>query len=218
LALDLSPPFLRSAAKSGSVGRWKNSYISFFLVGGSMKESKTRRTSMVATAMLLSLATGCSDDRIAQVATQAADRQAEQNNTMAKLQQDVAAGTQKLVTADAEARHEIIAVHHDLQAERGRLDASWNSLEDDRKQLAGERRTESILAPAVELFGGLLLVATLLGFCWYVLVRLRSETATDAELNELLVHELATGTLCASHGSQPPAQITHADDRSLGTS
>jgi DNA gyrase/topoisomerase IV subunit A len=183
-----------------------------------MKEITTRSTLIVTTTLLLSLATGCSDDRVAQVATQAADRQAEQNNTMAKLQQDVATGTQKLVTADAEARHEIVAVHHDLQAERGRLDANWNLLEDDRKQLAGQRRTESILVPAIELFGGLLLVATLLGFCWYVLVRLRSETVTDGELNELLVHELATGTLFASYGNQLPAQITHSDDRSLGKS
>ena len=183
-----------------------------------MKELKTLRTSMVSMTLLLSLATGCSDDRVAQVATQAADRQAEQNNTMAKLQQDVATGAQKLVAADADARHEIVAVHHDLQAERGRLDAGWNLLEDDRKQLASERRTESILVPAIELLGGFLLVATLLGFCWYVLVRQRSETVTDADLNELLVQELAAGTLFASHGSQPPTLITHTDDGSLGQS
>lgn len=178
-----------------------------------MKEINNYRISMIVAAMLITFATGCSDDRVAQVATQAADRQAEQNDTMAKLQQDVTGGTKQLVEADANARHEIVAVHHDLQAERTRLDTNWTALEDERKQFAGERRTESLWVPVVQLLGTLFLVVTLLGFSWYALVRLRTDTATDAELSELLVHELAAGQLLSLPGKESPAQITHDGNR-----
>jgi hypothetical protein len=178
-----------------------------------MKVINTYRISMFAEAMLITFAIGCSDDRVAQVATQAADRQAEQNDTMAKLQQDVAGGSKQLVEADANARHEIVAVHHDLQAERTRLDTGWTALEDERKQLAGARRTESLWVPVVQSLGGLFLVIALLGFSWYALVKLRTDTATDAELSELLVHELAAGTPFNFPGKESPAQITYDGNR-----
>lgn len=174
-----------------------------------MKEINALRTLMVTTAILLSVAAGCSDDRVADVATRAADRQAEQNDTMAKLQQQVADGTQKLVEADANARHDIVAVHHDLQAERGRLDTGWTALQDERKQLNEERRTESISVPAVQMLGGVVLLTVLLGFCWYVLIRLRSETTSDAELSELLVQELTASDPLRLTSQASPAAIAH---------
>ena len=170
---------------------------------------KEIRITMIAATMFVSLASGCSDDRVVQVATQAADRQAEQNDTMAKLQQEVAGGTQKLVAADADARHEIVAVHHDLEAERSRLDTGWSTLEEERKQIAHERRTESVLLPAVQLLGGLSLVVVLLGFCWYALVKLRADPTTDAELNELLIHELAANESFSLVAPESPVQIAH---------
>ena len=49
---------------------------------------------------------GCSDsERIAEVATEAAEQQAKQNVEMAQLNREVAAGTKRLVVADAEARN-----------------------------------------------------------------------------------------------------------------
>jgi hypothetical protein len=169
--------------------------------------------SIVATAMSLILATGCSDDRVVQVATRAADRQAEQNDTMARLQDDVAGGTQRLVEADASARHEIVGVHRDLLAERSRLDTGWNALEEERKQIAHDRRTESILVPAIQLLGGLVLVVALLGFSWYALVKVRTGIVTDSELSELLVYELVADESRAFVSQESPAQITHEGDR-----
>ena len=67
---------------------------------------------------------------------------------MAELNKEVAGGTHRLVEADAQARKEIVGVHRDLQAERTRLDTGWNALEQERQQIAGQRRTESMLAPA----------------------------------------------------------------------
>jgi hypothetical protein len=141
---------------------------------------------------MLILMGGC-DDRATQIAREAANRQAQQNTSMAELNQQVAGGTRRLVEADAKARQDFVGVHRDLGAERLRLDAGWNSLENERQQIAGQRRTESMLVPLTELVGGLAVVVTLLGYCWYALVAARRNKGTDAELNEFLVCELLPG-------------------------
>ena len=128
-------------------------------------------------AILIALTNGC-DDRVTQVAREAADRQAQQNTAMANI-----------VEADAKARQEIVGVHRDLQAERTRLDTGWTALESDRKEIAGERRTESALALMTTIAGSILLTAVLLGFCWFVLIGARQDGAS-VELTELVVREL----------------------------
>jgi hypothetical protein len=138
--------------------------------------------------VLVILITGC-EDRATQIAREAASRQAQQNSAMADLNKEVAGGTHKLVEADAQARTEILGVHRDLQAERTRLDTSWYALERERKGIATQQRTESILAPAIQAGGLTAVVAVLLGFCWYALASCRKCDNTDRELNELLVGE-----------------------------
>ncbi|MEX0611928.1 MAG: hypothetical protein WD738_06905 [Pirellulales bacterium] len=136
----------------------------------------------------LILISGC-DDRATRISLEAAERQAQQNAAMAKLNQEVASGARRLVDADAQARQEIVRVHRDLQAERTRLDTGWNVLEQERRQIAAQRRTESMLVPLTKLVGGLLLVVVLLGFCWYAIAAAQRSEATD-QLNELLVCEI----------------------------
>src|SRR4051812_34754372 len=131
----------------------------------------------------LILISGC-DARVAQLAREAADRQAQQNTEMAQLNKEVASGSHQLVEADAKARQEIIGVHHDLQAERARLDTSLSELESERREIAGQRRTESMLVSLSSAIGGVSLVVALLGFSWYALVAARSNDGTDAQLNE----------------------------------
>jgi hypothetical protein len=109
---------------------------------------------------------------------------------MAELNNQVAGGTRRLVEADAQARKEIVGVHRDLQAERSRLDTGWNALEQERREIAGQRRTESLLAPVVQTVGLVALIVVLLGFCWYALVAARRSSDSDAELNELLICEV----------------------------
>ena len=134
------------------------------------------------------LISGC-DERATQIAREAADRQAQQNTAMADLHKEVATGTHRLVAADAQARKEIVGVHHDLQAERSRLDTGWNALEQERKGIATQRRTESILVPLIQAGGLVAMIVVLLGFCWHALVFCRNSDDTDARLNELLVRE-----------------------------
>ena len=59
--------------------------------------------------MLFVVTNGC--DNSTQIAREAADRQAEQNRQMAQLNKEVAAGTHRLVEADAKTRQELIGVH-----------------------------------------------------------------------------------------------------------
>jgi hypothetical protein len=135
------------------------------------------------------LTSGC-DDAATRVAREAADRQAQQNTAMAQLQQEVAGGTHRLVEADAQARKEVIGVHRDLQAERTRLDTGWTALEQERQRIASRRRTESMVAPAIQWLGGILLAVVLLGFCWRALVTSSRSEATDGQLTKLLVSEI----------------------------
>jgi hypothetical protein len=138
---------------------------------------------------LVILTSGC-DDRATQIAREAANRQARQNTAMADLNKEVAGGAHQLVEADAQARKEIVGVHHELQAERTRLDTGWNSLEQERRQIASQRRTESMLVPVIQAGGLVALAIALLGFCWYAIASCRSSDHSDAQLNELLVREL----------------------------
>jgi hypothetical protein len=143
----------------------------------------------ISRIILLMLISGC-DDRVTQIAREAANRQAQQNTAMADLNKEVAGGTHHLVEADAQTRKEIVGVHHELQAERTRLDTGWNSLEQERRQIAGERRTESMLAPTIQAGGILALALVLLGFCWYAIGASRRSEGSVVELNELLVREI----------------------------
>ena len=138
-----------------------------------VSKTQSQDVDPVRSSLPLAVTHGC-DDRATQIAREAADRQAQQNTAMAELNKEVASGTHQLVEADAQARKEIVGVHHDLQAERTRLDSGWNELEGERRQIAGQRRTESMLVPVTTLVGGGLLVVVLLGFCWYALVAVRT--------------------------------------------
>jgi hypothetical protein len=138
---------------------------------------------------LSTVISGC-DEEATRVARQAADRQAQQNTVMAELNKEVAGGMHQLVEADAKARHEIVAVHRDLQNERRRLDSNWSALEQERRQNAERRRTASLLVPAVHYAGLVVLVVALLGFCWYTVANARNSNDTDAALSELLIADM----------------------------
>lgn len=162
----------------------------------------------------LLLIQGCSDQS-ARVALEAADRQAQQNTAMAELNKEVASGTHKLVEADAQARKEIVTVHHDLQQERSRLDAGWTELNGERQQIAGDRRTESLFVSVATLAGSVLLVVLLFGFCRHILSAAQQEGASTAELQELLVNEVLSDSVSPPlpHGlaSKPQSHLPEAN-------
>jgi hypothetical protein len=146
-------------------------------------------TTLILGTAILSALNGC-DDRVTQVAREAASRQAQQNTEMAKLHQEVATGARELVAADAKARDDMLGVHHDLQSERAQLDSGWNALEIERRQTASERRTESILVSLFPVIGGTAVVILLLGFCWYAVGAAHTSEDSDFRLEEYLVCEI----------------------------
>lgn len=149
---------------------------------------KHRSAAMYAIVALV-WTTGC-DERVVEVAREAADRQAAQNEQMGELQKEMAHGTRSLVEADAAARKEIVGVHQDLQAERRQLGSSWNDLEVQRQQVARQRRIESVLAPLLTAVAGVVLVVVLLSFLGQLLASTKTTESIDAELQNLLVDEL----------------------------
>lgn len=143
---------------------------------------------IVGTGLVIAIS-GC-DERVADVAREGADRQAQQNAMTADLHGEVAQGTRALVTSDAEARDQIVSVHHELQAERARLDEAWSALERERQRLTERRHTESLLVASAHVAGMAILVVLLLLFSWYALFAARHDNVPESALNEYLLATL----------------------------
>lgn len=140
---------------------------------------------------------GC-DERVVEIAREAADRQAQQNQVMARLQQQVAEGSQGLVEADAAARRDYVTVQHDLHAERQSLDKARADLDAERQALASDRHTESLLTALIPMASGAAMLVALLLFLRQVLQQ--SADGVEGELTNLLLIELvgppADGSSC----------------------
>ena len=156
----------------------------------------TMKTSYTLLALITAvLAIGCDEDkRLVEFAKEADQRQAEQNHEIAHQNHEIASATKQLVEADAKARQELVAMEHDLQAERATIGQQRDQLEIERRELASARQRESLLSEV--LAGGMTLLACLLPLllCWYLLHGLRSQNQDEA-LGELLVMELAGDTM-----------------------
>ena len=136
---------------------------------------------------------GCADERVANVAREAADRQAEQNRQIAHQSHQVAETTKQLVAADAQARRELIALQKDLQARQAAIAQQQDCLEAERRQMAAQRQLESILGPAIESLGLVLVAALVLAFCCLLAHGLRKQGSdSDPTISELLVADLVS--------------------------
>lgn len=137
--------------------------------------------------------TGCDDDaRVAKMACEQAARQAAQSQQMAQMQQEVAQGSRALVEADAKARNECTALQRDLRADQAEVGHQRDVLETERRQIAAERRWESILGPAIT--GAAILLACLLPLllCFAVIRSLRTPEHAEEAFSSLLVQELVS--------------------------
>ena len=119
-------------------------------------------------------------------------RQAEQNQEMAQLNREVAAGTQRLVEADSRARQEVIAAQKDLAQQQASLAERHDALETERRTMAEQRNRESLLVPVISTLGLLLLCCLPLGLAWYLLHAWHREAQDEIVLGQLLVEELVS--------------------------
>jgi hypothetical protein len=157
-------------------------------------------------ALVVVVLVGCDEnDRIVQVATEAADRQAEQSRQIADQNQTLAGATQTLIAADAQARQELIAFQKDLQAQQAEIGHQRDQLEAERRQLADARTWDSQVALAARSFGVLAACLVPIVLCWQMLRTVRQGN-DDPVLTEVLITELtASQSPLLSGGSKPPA-------------
>ena len=119
-----------------------------------------------------------------------ADREAEHSRQMSQLQQQVAEGSRRLVESDSQARQEMVTLQRDLRTDQATVGKQRDALETERRQIATERRWDSIIGPAIS--GAALLLACVLPIllCFAVLRSLRSPGHSEEALSEFLVREL----------------------------
>jgi hypothetical protein len=145
-------------------------------------------------ALPLILITGCdappSDERLARMAEHTAQQQAEQNAEMARLNREVAQGTNRLVETDSQARRELLLAQRDLQRQQEQVGTQRDVLERERKDWATHRLTESVYAPVVSTLGMTFLALLPLVLCWYLLHGL-SQSA-DHQIGDLLIQEIVS--------------------------
>jgi uncharacterized protein involved in type VI secretion and phage assembly len=145
----------------------------------------TKTLHRMPAALLIVAMAGCSssDERLARIAMESTERQAEQNREMSQLNREVAEGTKRISEAITESRQEILAMEADLQVQRTRL-------EEERRSLANERYRESLLAPILDNLGVLLVVCLPLVICCLLLFNLRKQSDDDAAVCDLLIEEI----------------------------
>ena len=146
---------------------------------------------ILATAALVTV-TGCDENaRVARVATDAADRQAEQNRQIAQQNREISGTTKALVEADAQARKEVLAAQKDLQGQQAEVGRQRDQLEAERNEIAKNRHWDPIIAQAITGVGVLLACLLPLVLAWQLL-RTAHEEKEDPELTEILIEELAS--------------------------
>ena len=154
-----------------------------------------RHKLIIPIAVLLTLTTiGCNEEenkRLAEMAERHLERQAEQNRQVTELQHEVAEASRRLVEADAQARQEMVTLQREVQAERNEVGRQRDLLEDERRDLAAQRRLDPIVAAAITNVGLLLACLLPLVLCWYLLHR-RVEPADDQAVAEVLLEDLVT--------------------------
>jgi len=160
--------------------------------------------------MLAVLTSGCSRNenrRLAEMAQQHLNDQVEQNRRSDELQKQIAEGSRRLIEADAKARKEMIALQRDLQEERTEIGQQRDLLEVERRELAGRRHREPIIATAISRIGLLIVAVLPLLVCWFLLRR-PVEPADDHAVAEILLEDLVTDRpLLLPTPKQPPPYL-----------
>jgi hypothetical protein len=138
-------------------------------------------------AIWLLTSAGCRPNE-SEFAREALRRQADQNEAMATLQREVAAGTRELVVRDADASRRLADVQAQLQAERATLAADWRELDSNRRSEALRTRRDSFLSALVR--GGAATAAALFALAIVRAAFADAPSQRDDELTALLLDYL----------------------------
>ena len=154
-------------------------------------------------AMIMLIVAGCEsrDERLVNFAERAVESQQRQNELIARQSEqvvlesrDLAAAAKEVVTADAQARQELVAAQREfnlgLQVERAGVNHQRDQLEAERRAIADRRARDPIVAAAVQTIGLLLICILPLIVAAYALRQMNRPVDDGAELGNLLIEEL----------------------------
>ncbi|HBL42281.1 MULTISPECIES: hypothetical protein [Gimesia] len=153
-----------------------------------------KQTLLITLTLILLIGVSCSPDensRVAELATQQLERQADQNRRMSELQQEVASGSRELVEADANARQEMVTLQREMQTERNEIGHQRDQLEAERREIADRRNRDPIIAAAITRVAFVVVSLLPLLICW-LLLQQKVEPADKNEITELLLDDLVS--------------------------
>ena len=141
------------------------------------------------------------DQRLAEFARQSMAEQQKQNARFADQSKAVvdeshqlAQAARELVNLDAQARRELLAAQSDLSSQLAQqqsvVDAKRDELEQERREIAGRRNRDPIIASAIQYTGLVLGCLAPLAICAFVIRQMQSQEPDHAAVAELLVQEL----------------------------
>ena len=141
------------------------------------------------------------DQRLAEFARQSMAEQQKQNARIADQSKAVvdeshqlAQAAKELVNLDAQARRELLAAQSDLTSQLAQqqsvVDAKRDELEQERREIAGRRNRDPIIASAIQYTGLILGCLAPLAICAFVIRQMQSQEPDHAAVAELLIQEL----------------------------
>ncbi|PQO40371.1 hypothetical protein DTL21_00060 [Bremerella cremea] len=176
--------------------------------------NRTNTLSCIA-LILVTLAIGCDEDELLELAKRHNLSEAERSRLMAELHGKVAEGSSEMVASDAVARKELVTLHREVQAERAEFGKQRDALELDRKEIAAERKRDSLTASAILSLGTLAGCLAPLAICWYLLRSPLGES-NDSEVAELLLSDvIAAQPVLLNRPETNPPKLTHQIEPSI---
>lgn len=144
---------------------------------------------------------GCDnrDQRLAQFAAESTRQQADQNREMARLNRDV-----------AQAHDGLIGLQYQLGAQQAEINRGRDQLESERRDIAGQRFRDPIIAAAISNVGLILACLAPLSLAGYLLYCMRHQDDGQV-VSEILIEDLAS----AHPMLLPNAQSTTAGPEQL---
>ena len=166
------------------------------------------------------------DQRLAEFARQSMAEQQKQNDRIADQSKAVvdeshqlAQAAKELVTLDAQARRELLAAQSDLASQLAQQqsvgDAKRDELEQERREIAGKRNRDPIIASAIQYTGLILGCLSPLAICAFVIRQMQAQEPDHAAVADLLIQELAKPKLLP--GPKLPPKELEDDTEWMGS-
>ena len=162
------------------------------------------------------------DQRLAEFARQSMAEQqkqhariADQSKAVVDESHQLAQAARELVNLDAQARRELLAAQSDLSSQLAQqqsvVDAKRDELEKERREIAGRRNRDPIIASAIQYTGLILGCLAPLAICAFVIRQIQAQEPDHAAVADLLIQELAKPKLLPGP-KLPPKELEDDTD------